>query len=160
MCVLLPGHTCWRTLWDCVPQNTNLWERSYSAGSTDKQVLLNLVTTRRHSRPSHVRITPCAKEFYCWWNTHDWARRRVRVLRRAASWREASDWTGTISRLELCRGNKWTNLKIWLKMIRIVTYWNDGSSCNTHIKVVADLGPTCGGLPCRENWWRFNLSCK
>lgn len=30
------------------------------------------------------------------------------------------------------------------------TFWGEGGRCNTHIEVVANLGSTCGCLPCIE----------
>lgn len=114
-----------------------------------KEVLLKLAVTQRLTLASCAHRSsknPCVKAFCSSWNTHDWARGRVWVLWRAASWWQASDWTGTISTLKLCRGNKLKDL-VSNDRKRIILEW---SCCNTHIKVVADLGPTCGGLPCIE----------
>lgn len=41
--------------------------------------------------------------------------------------------------------------------MRIMTFWNYMSCSSTHIKVVANLRPTCGGLPCIED---LEIQCK
>ena len=55
VCVILPGHICWMRLWDYDPRNTDWWERSCSAGSTDTEVLLNFLTTHTQTHMHLMR---------------------------------------------------------------------------------------------------------
>lgn len=96
----LPGHTCWRRPWGCVPRNTGWWATSCSVESKQKKKKKTQIN--KNAEP-HIHSPECKAWKSGFSQTHNGARSGVRVLRRPASGWEASDRTGAISSLELCR---------------------------------------------------------